>query len=448
MTAPDASGRVTPLRPSVPTGDPASEGAGDRARNAESRRRTGKPGRSGVPRTSDPLPSVAWPVPAARRDIAAGLRRADGWDERTARMAWSALAEPADPVAARLLATHGQAGAALAALADEARATRETFARRWDALDLQGDLAATSACGARILIPGDDEWPAGLDVLAEPPYCLWVRGPLSLGPACERSVAIVGARASSAYGEHLATELGAGLAERGFTVVSGAAFGIDGAAHRGALAVDGRTVAVLAGGVDRPYPQAHSALLDEIARSGAVVSEVPPGAAPLRQRFLLRNRLIATATRGTVVVEAGLRSGSRNTAGTADAHARIVMAVPGPVTSMTSAGCHEMIRSGMAVLVTDAAEVAEAVGDYGTDLAPPRRGPTTAEDRLDEPERRVRDALPSRTGSSVEILARDAGLAESAVRAALGRLELAGLAERDAWGWRLAGATRRGGAAP
>lgn len=384
-----------------------------------------------------PLWGQATPVAARTDGIVEGLRRAKDWDERTARVAWSRLAEPADPVAARLLSVHGSAAAALAALSEEPRACRDAFARRWDALDLHWDLELTRHCNARILIPDDDEWPSGVDDLTEPPYCLWVRGPLDLRRVCERSVAIVGARAATAYGEQLAAEIAAGAGERGFAVVSGAAFGIDRAAHLGALAVQAPTVAVLAGGVDRVYPQAHTDLLDSIGRTGAVVSEMPPGSRPLRQRFLLRNRIIAAITRGTLVVEAGLRSGSRNTAGTAAQLARVVMAVPGPVTSMSSAGCHEMIRSGMAVLVTDAAEVAEAVGEYGSELAPVRRAPDRPEDALDAPEQRVRDALPVRAGHQVSRLACDAGLPETTVGACLGRLELMGLAERDAWGWRL-----------
>ena len=154
----------------------------------------------------------------------------------------------------------------------------------------------------------------------------------------DRSVAIVGSRASTAYGEHVAGELGHQLAERGWTVVSGGAFGIDAAAHRGALAAEAPTVAVLACGVDRPYPAAHGALLHRIAETGLLVSEWPPGAAPHRHRFLVRNRLIAALTRGTVVVEAAARSGAQATARRARKLGRQVLVVPGPVTSAMSVG--------------------------------------------------------------------------------------------------------------
>lgn len=356
--------------------------------------------------------------------------------ERRARCAWSRLAEPGDAVAAKLVATYGAVEALqrLPGLPEGAPGGR--FGARLQALDVDRDWRRGLDVGARLVIPGDPEWPGGLDDLAVPPLALWVRGPLPVGVACARSVAIVGARAATAYGESVAAQLGAGLGRRGYAVVSGAAFGIDAAGHRGALAVEAVTIAVLAGGVDRPYPAAHARLLEEIARVGAVVSEAPPGAAPMRQRFLQRNRLIAAMTQGTVVVEAGLRSGSRNTAGTAAELCRVVMAVPGPVTSMSSAGCHEMIRSGMAALVTDTDDAAEMLGAIGEDLAPCRRGPVHDTDGLDHLALRVRDALPAGAGSAATRLAEVAGLGERDVRAALGRLELAGLARRDASGWR------------
>ena len=176
------------------------------------------------------------------------------------------------------------------------------------------DLARAERCGARLVVPEDDEWPAmplhALTVAVAdephdhrdqsdrttapvPPVGLWVRGPARLEELADRSVAIVGSRASTAYGEHVAGELGHQLGERGWTVVSGGAFGIDAAAHRGALAAEAPTLAVLACGVDRPYPAAHGALFARIAETGLLVSEWPPGCAPLRHRFLVRNRLIA-----------------------------------------------------------------------------------------------------------------------------------------------------------
>jgi len=154
-------------------------------------------------------------------------------------------------------------------------------------------------------------------------------------------------------------EITAGLVERGHTIVSGAAYGIDGMAHRAALASAGRTVAYLAGGVDRFYPSGHDALLTRIVETGAVVSELPCGSAPTKWRFLMRNRLIAASTKATLVVEAGWRSGSLNIAGRAVALGRPLGAVPGPVTSAASAGCHRLVRECGAIVVTNADEAAE-----------------------------------------------------------------------------------------
>jgi len=337
------------------------------------------------------------------------------------------------PVAALVLAASGVEQAA------------QRFLPRLEVLDVERDLEVGAKFAARVVCPGDPEWPHGLDDLGAPPYCLWIRGPADLAASCQRSAAVVGARSATSYGEMVATEMAAGLGERRFTVISGAAFGIDAAAHRGALATGAATIAVLAGGVERPYPSSHAALIARIVEVGAVLSEVAPGSAPTKTRFLQRNRMIATMSRGTVVVEAGLRSGSLNTARTAAEHGRVVVAVPGPVTSMMSAGCHEAIRSGMAQLVTDAAEAAEAIGDYGSDLAPVRRGPTMAGDQLDELEVRVLSALPVRKGVPVSRLAVSSGLSVAEVRSLLGRLDLCDLAERHGEGWRQGPAVRKAG---
>lgn len=358
--------------------------------------------------------------------------------QRTARVAWACLSEPADPVAHELVTRLGLTEALDLVLHGSARARHrklDRFARRVQALDLDGVLRAGERAGARLVVPGDEEWPEGLADLPRPPWCLWVRGPAALGVVLARSVAVVGARAASSYGDFLPGQLAAGLADRGFTVVSGAAYGIDGAAHRGALAVEGTTVAVVAGGVDRVYPTGHSRLLASIAESGAVVSEVPPGSAPSRTRFLARNRLIAAMTLGTVVVEAGLRSGALSTAHTAAELGRPVGAVPGPVTSSVSAGCHEAVRRGWATLVTDAEEVADLVGDVGTDAAPVRRGEERPEDDLDELCRRVLEAIPPYRSRSVDDLARIAALSAGEVLSSLGQLEASGLVERRLDGW-------------
>ncbi len=197
------------------------------------------------------------------------------------------------------------------------------------------------------------------------PYALWLRGEADLRYCCLQSVSIVGARAASAYGTHVGTEMAAALAARGWAVVSGAAYGIDACAHQGALAADGVTIAVLACGVDHAYPAGHYDLLASIAAQGVLVSEWPPGRTPNRLRFLIRNRVIGALTRGTVVVEAGLRSGALNTARHARDLHRPVMAVPGPVTSEVSAGCHKIIREWGAICVTSAQDVLELLTPLG-----------------------------------------------------------------------------------
>jgi DNA processing protein len=362
--------------------------------------------------------------------------------ERAARVAWARLAEPAEEDVAARIAAAGAEGA-LHGVEPETTLGRR-MAERLAELDVDRDLAIARRLGARLLIPGDDEWPPGLDDLIAPPLCLWVLGQGHLGDLLARSVSVVGARAATGYGVHLAKELGAGLAERSFAVVSGAAYGIDGAAHEGALAVDGVTIAVLAGGVDRPYPAGHASLLRRIGATGLVMSEVPPGSAPTRWRFLSRNRVIATLTQGTVVVEAGLRSGSRNTARLAEEHRRVVCAVPGPVTSAVSAGCHELLRDG-ATLVTDADEVAEAVGPIG-ELAPRKQGVVLPGDDLAPSHRTILATLLTRKGLTVEELARRSGLGGAEVRGALAALELGDAARKVGADWRRA--PREGWPAP
>ena len=392
--------------------------------------------------------------------------------ETLARAAWSRVAEPGDVTAGSLIAAlgagaaldwlrtaaaavpggrvrHAAADQALDALADVAgpldvssrrrlAAGVERWAPRLAALDPRRELRVLARLGGVLVHPGSRGWPAGLDDLgpAAPP-CLWVRGDPDLGVGLDRSVALVGARAATGYGERVAADLAGGLAERSFTVVSGGAYGIDAAAHRGALAVGGRTVVILAGGVDRPYPAGNADLLARVLEAGgSVVSEVPPGSVPSKTRFLQRNRLIAAVGRATVVVEAAWRSGALSTAGHAGALLRPVGAVPGPVTSMASAGCHRLLRDGAAVCVTDAAEVAELAGAAGADLAPERTGAGADVDGLADSARKVLDALPVVRAAGTESLARAAGLSVAQVQAELGPLELVGLAERDGPGWR------------
>ena len=280
------------------------------------------------------------------------------------------------------------------------------------------------------------EWPSPLDDLGDGrPVGLWVRGRPSLRIWALRSVAVVGSRACTGYGAHMAATLGAGLAERGWIVVSGGAYGVDGAAHRGALGAGGATVAVLACGVDRPYPRGHAELIGRIAEQGLVVGELPPGDHPTPSRFILRNRVIAALTRGTVVVEAAYRSGALATARSAQELGRFTMGVPGPATSGLSAGVHELLRAD-GVLVTDAAEVVELVGGMG-ELAPERRGPVLPRDLLDPGAARVLAALPARGRATARDLAVGGGTSEDDAVGRLYELQSMGFVERHGDGWQL-----------
>lgn len=299
--------------------------------------------------------------------------------------------------------------------------------------------------GIRFVVPGDEEWPhqlADLDragVLHEragTPAGLWVRGPARLDRLGE-SVAVVGARSATTYGVQVAAELAAAVGSAGRPVVSGAAFGIDYAAHRGALSAGAPTVAVLACGVDRAYPAQHRDLLRHLGECHAVVSEAPPGAAPFRMRFLARNRLIAALSRGTIVVEAALRSGALNTTSWAERLNRVVMGVPGPLTSAVSQGVHQLLRRGGATLVTSGEEVLELVGFAGEHLAPELRAPERPRDGLSVRARQVLDAVPVASPVPTESVAHVAGLAPTEVRRLLLALAESGLVEPTPTGWRL-----------
>lgn len=363
----------------------------------------------------------------------------DVTDEKSARVAWARLAEPTDSVAVALIERFGFLEAFQLVVRPPSTSSGRKlgrFAARLDQLGLVRDAQICDRLGARLLVPGDAEWPQALDDLEIPPWCLWVRGPLDLAAATRRSVAVVGARASTAYGNHVAADIAAGTGARGFTIVSGAAFGIDAAAHRSALATETPTVAVLAGGVDRPYPSAHTELITQIASVGAVISEVPPGSSPTRPRFLARNRLIAALATGTVVVEAGLRSGSLRTLRDALGLGRPVAVVPGPVTSTASAGCHQAVREEGAGLVTDAAEVVDLIGSIGgSDLAPRKRGPDRPEDQLTELPHLVWSTLAPFRSKTVEQVTVQAGLSAGEVMGALGELQGRGLAVLRLDGW-------------
>jgi DNA processing protein len=369
-------------------------------------------------------------------------------EDRLARAALTCVAEPGDAAMGTLLRTCAPAGIIAALTEGRTPAGSGRIAgldralRRWAArlgtAPTMITLDAWHRAGIRLLCPGDPGWPGQLDVLGDArPWALWLRGSADLRYACLRSVSIVGTRAATSYGEHVCLEMSAALAERGWAVVSGGAFGIDKCAHRGALTAEGITIAVLPSGVDEPYPLAHHVLFDAIAAHGVLVSEWPPGRTPTRPGFLVRNRVIAALSRGTVVVEAALRSGALNTARHARDQCRPLMAVPGPVTSPASAGCHQIIRDWGGVCVTGAQDVLEHLAFPGDDLPARLPGPVLPRDALDPDSRRVLEAVPARAGRGPARIAVSAGVDFDTVLRCLGGLAAGGFVERCDRGWRL-----------
>ena len=392
-------------------------------------------------------------------------------EQELARAALTYLAEPGDPALGALLEICEPSEILAAIRSDllpgigpgcgDRPATRKALERalgcwraRLSGLPDDSGLAEAYRHGIRLVCPTDPEWPAGLDELGQArPYALWLRGRADLRAACLRSVAMVGCRAASGYGAHVAGEIAADLGEQGWTIVSGGAYGIDAAAHRGALATGAATIAVLACGVDHPYPAGHADLFANIAAQGLVISEWPPGRHPARLRFLVRNRAIAALACGTVIVEAAERSGALNTARHAAHLGRPLMAVPGPVTSAQSAGCHRIIREWGATCVTCAADIIEMLSPMGAPnaLAPrssqePAADPASrprsqhvapARDELDPDSARVLDALPARGGAGTATIAVEAGVDLDTVLRCLGLLAGCGFIERCDQGWRL-----------
>jgi DNA processing protein len=362
--------------------------------------------------------------------------------------AWAYLSRVVEPPCPELAALVDDVGPIEAAERIRRGAVDDPLSSRSEArrdLDRAAeDLAVLDRLGGRLIVRGSDElsgvaFTSFADAAARiphPPLVLWAVGPEHLADVAARSCALVGTRASTGYGEYVAADLATGLVEREVAVVSGGAYGIDGAAHRAALAAEGVTVAVLAGGVDVPYPAGHSALLHRIATHGLVVSEYPPGLRPARHRFLTRNRLVAAIGRATVVVEAGLRSGAASTAAWAEALGRPVCAVPGPVTSSASAGCHVLVRNG-AHLVTRSDEIVELVGRMGEFASEPSHQVSPL-DGLTEQELLVYDALPARGGKNLEEVAIAAGVPAIQVLGPLATLELVGLVTQQDGRWKIA----------
>ncbi|HQY98772.1 MAG TPA: DNA-processing protein DprA [Propionicimonas sp.] len=372
-------------------------------------------------------------------------------DERTARMCLAAVVEPGHPAIAEAVLTYG----AEAVWASVSRAGAELpLSRRARALDLAQVVAAARAAGLRFVVPGDTEWPARVGDLraCEPvnqltgePLGLWLLGAGNLAELAVSSVAVVGSRASTPYGDTVAADLAAELSEAGRAVVSGGAYGVDASAHRGCLAGRTPTVAVLAGGLDQPYPAGHRQLFGRIAERGVLVSELAPGEHPTRVRFLARNRLIAAMTPGTVMVEAAARSGARNTVTWANELGRLVMAVPGPVTSATSVTPHRLIRDAEAVLVTRATDVLELVSPLGR--ANPRvPGAHRDTDDLSAEELRLFECVPGRGSLPAAELALHAELTLPRCLALLEELADRGFIAQNLTGeWQLPSRSRKAG---
>jgi len=335
------------------------------------------------------------------------------------------------------------------------------------------DIASMQRLGGGLLIPEDSGWPEQLNDLGpQAPVALWYRagapgrtesGPSALDrlPSLSRSVAMVGSREITDYGIRVTAELTQELVRAGLCVISGGAYGVDAAVHRAALRAaemnevhraHGPTLAVLAGGLDRYYPAGNERLLQDVAKEGLLLSEMAPGSAPTRHRFLQRNRLIAALAMVTVVTEARWRSGAQSTAHHALALGRPVGVVPGSIYSASSSGCHRLLKETPAELVTDAAEILALAGGLTLDIlaSPPSRTRETAKqpvlpvpypapnpvDGLTQAQRLLFDALPKRGLSSPGKLSSVAGLPIPTVLAELTRLQRIGRARmvNGQWG--------------
>lgn len=295
-------------------------------------------------------------------------------------------------------------------------------------IDVAGELELCRREGIGVLLENDPAYPRPLKEIHDPPGALFLRG--TLLPRDAAAVGIVGTRHASVYGLRQAERLAAALARAGLTIVSGLARGIDAAAHRGALAAGGRTLAVLASGVLSIYPPEHAALADEICAAGAIISESPPRVEPLAGQFPQRNRIISGLSLGVIVVEAAERSGALITAKHALEQGREVFAVPGSIESRTSRGCHRLIRDG-ATLVESADDVLEALGPLveavPRDDGPPLRRP--AELLLNDTEREVLSAVGEQ-GTQIDQIVAQTQLPAARVLATLSVLEMRRLIRR------------------
>jgi DNA processing protein len=296
-------------------------------------------------------------------------------------------------------------------------------------IDAQAEIDLCRQHGVRLVLQRDAEYPPLLKDIPDPPSVLYVKGRLE--PRDQLAIAIVGSRRSTPYGERTAERLASALARTGFTVVSGLARGVDAAAHRGALKAGGRSIAVLANGLSTIYPPEHVDLARALTEAGGLVSEMPMRQNPLAGLFTQRNRIISGLCLGVVVVEATPRSGSLSTAGHAVEQNREVFAVPGPVDSLSSRGCHRLIRDG-ARLVETVDDILDELGPLSHEIRaapdePPVRHP--AELALSDSERHLLGHLSDQPTGVDELIGRT-GLTASQVMATLSVLELKRLVRR------------------
>lgn len=354
--------------------------------------------------------------------------------------------EPIGPKVFRLLEEQGLDAIAQRQLTQALQQRITRWSRRVPKFSLTQELTTAEHLNAWVVIPEDDDWPQQLsDLGSSAPFALWGRGDRELLSqiTLENSLAVVGSRDASSYGVSATTHLVGDLAARGRVVLSGGAFGIDAVAHRSALATSTAqlpTVALMACGVDRPYPKHNENLLHAIIEHGLLLSEVPLGQSPTRWRFLQRNRIIAALSSVVVVVEARWRSGALNTAHHALEIGRELRAVPGQIFSPSSEGCHRLIQQGYAGLALSADSIEEAMNSrlnpeqtqmsLFADSTEAHASPQLTQDQM-----RIWDALPLREPMDVTTICSMTGAAAPAAMVILSQLQGMGMAEKDSNGW-------------
>ncbi|MDR1853230.1 MAG: DNA-processing protein DprA [Propionibacteriaceae bacterium] len=361
-------------------------------------------------------------------------------EERLARVGIAYVTEPGDPAVSKAVADFGAEAIWEGMLQWSGQRGLKAREYRPEAV-LEGGLRQ----GLRYLVPGDDEWPRRLTDLANvvfrgfggEPLGLWVKGSARLGELADFSVGMVGSRSCTSYGERQALELAHHVSDSGVSVISGGAFGIDAAAHRGAMSARTPTVAVLANGLDEYYPAGNAGLFERICEEGLLVSELAPGEHPTRVRFLIRNRLIAALSIGTLVVEGAARSGTQNTMNWASELGRVSMAVPGPVSSVFSYTPHELIRSGQAVLVTHGSDILELIAPGAPEPVRPEPARRRT-DGLEPAALAVYEAIPAKGSRTVGELSAKLGFSVPKLLSCLGKLEEGQLVVKNPRGaWQL-----------